>query len=61
MCLQERGHVVGGNSNRVADAEMLEVATLAEAIDSPGAHAEELADLANRKQGLPRTPGGKLL
>ena len=57
----ERGQVVGGYPNRVADAEVLEVATFAEAIHGGRAHAEQLGDLANRKQGLLRTPGRKML
>jgi hypothetical protein len=59
--LQERGHVIGGDANRVADPEVLEVAARAEAVDRRGAHAEQMSDLANRKQGLSGTPGGNML
>src|SRR5258705_2530325 len=58
---KKRGQVVGGNPNRVADAEVLEVAALAEAIDRRGAHAEELGHLTNRKQCPLQTLGGKML
>jgi hypothetical protein len=58
--LQERGHVIGGDANRVADPEVLEVAARAKAVDRRGAHAEQMSDLANIKQGLSGTPGGKM-
>jgi len=40
---------------------MSDGAALAEVIHGRGAHGEQLGDLANRKQGILRTPGGKML
>ena len=59
--VKERGQVVGGDPNCVADAEVLEVAAIAEAIHRCGADAEHLGHLANGKEGLLRTLGGKML
>lgn len=55
------GQVNEADANRVADAYMREVATLAEAVHDRAAYAELLGDLANRKQRLKGTPAGKML
>src|SRR5438132_1055031 len=39
------------DSNSIADTNVFEVTALAEAVDDRGAHAEQLCDLADRKQG----------
>ena len=46
--------LVAGNPNRAADAEVLQVAALADAIHGRSARSEQLGDLANRKRGLSR-------
>ena len=55
------GQILKPDANRVTDAQVRELAYFAEAVDSRGAHVQELGDLADGKQGLPRTPAGKLL
>ena len=55
------GQILKPDANRVTDAQVRELADFAESVDSRGAHVQELGDLADGKQGLPRTPGGKLL
>jgi hypothetical protein len=49
--LHEGRKVSWSDSNSVADANVFEVAALAEAVDDRGTHAEQLCDLAERKQG----------
>ena len=61
MPLEVCGQIFETDANRMADADVLEVAALAESIHGGGGHPEQLGDLADRKQRFSRTPARKML
>jgi hypothetical protein len=60
LCLEENANGGGRDPNRVADAYVFELSPRAQAVHGRGAEAEELGDLAHRKQSA-RTSRRKLL
>jgi hypothetical protein len=59
--LQVHCDVQRRNSNSITDANVSELAALAQAIDHRGAHAEEFGHLADGKQRYARVGRAKIL
>ncbi len=61
LTVNVRRQVNEADPDRMADAKVCQFAALTQAVDDRGAHAEELCDVADRKQRCARNWAGEIL
>jgi hypothetical protein len=61
LALNVRDKVDEADANRLADAQVRQLAAFADPVHDGGAHAKELGDLADRKQGCTRNRTGEII